>query len=329
MARDHGLTNLMSQKQKLTAVNSPTSQQSSDNSTGSAEPKSDARASSAIGAVSRSFEKIKAQSIVHIDPELIDPPLIEDRLDVAGSQLDVLIEQIRESGQQVPILVRPDPNDSNRYQIAYGWRRTQAAKALGIKVKGAVRALTDSELVVAQGQENNAREDLTFIEKALYAFNLEKNGFGREVIMAALAVDKTVCSRLISATSNIPRKIIDAIGSAPKVGRDRWAELATLIKAQSSMKDIDALIVSEGFLARSSDERFNQVLSCLFPKKKKLKKSTSRIWKNQEGAKIAKISNANKDLTLVIDQKQAPEFGDFIVESLPELYAAYKSRLKK
>jgi len=258
MARDHGLTNLMSQKQKLTAVNSPATEQSSDSNTGSAGPKNETRASSAIGAVSRSFEKIKAQSIVHIDPELIDPPLIEDRLDVTGSQLDVLIEQIRESGQQVPILVRPNPDDSNRYQIAYGWRRTQAAKVLGIKVKGVVRALTDSELVVAQGQENNAREDLSFIEKALYAFNLEKNGFGREIIMAALAVDKTVCSRLISATSNIPRKIIDAIGSAPKVGRDRWAELATLVNSQSSMKDIDALITSEAFLERTSDEKFNR-----------------------------------------------------------------------
>ena len=49
------------------------------------------------------------------------------------------------------------------YQVAYGHRRVRATAILGIKVRAIVRDLTDAELVIAQGQENNARQDLSFI----------------------------------------------------------------------------------------------------------------------------------------------------------------------
>jgi ParB family chromosome partitioning protein len=35
--------------------------------------------------------------------------------------------------------------------------------------------------------ENNAREDLAFIERALFAASLEEGGYPRDTIMAALA----------------------------------------------------------------------------------------------------------------------------------------------
>ena len=38
-------------------------------------------------------------------------------------------------------------------------------------------SLTDEQLVVAQGQENSARTDLSFIEKALFAARLEEYGY--------------------------------------------------------------------------------------------------------------------------------------------------------
>ena len=39
-------------------------------------------------------------------------------------------------------------------------------------------------------------------------------------------VDKTGLSRLISVAVEVPREVIKAIGPAPKIGRDRWTELA-------------------------------------------------------------------------------------------------------
>ena len=50
-----------------------------------------------------------------------------------------------------------NPQQEGRYQIAYGHRRLRAAIELGRPVRAIVKPLTDEQLVVAQGQENSAR----------------------------------------------------------------------------------------------------------------------------------------------------------------------------
>ncbi len=59
--------------------------------------------------------------VVEIEPERIDDSFIADRVtDANDPGLAALVESIRESGQQVPILVRPHPDNPERYQVAYG-----------------------------------------------------------------------------------------------------------------------------------------------------------------------------------------------------------------
>ena len=145
----------------------------------------------AIGAVSRSIDQLKSQAVIELAAHLIDASFIEDRLGTSPEDHASLVASIREHGQQVPILVRPNPQQEGRYQIAYGHRRLRAAIELERPVRAIVKPLTDEQLVVAQGQENSARTDLSFIERALFAAQLEARGFNRETIMAALSIDKT------------------------------------------------------------------------------------------------------------------------------------------
>jgi len=123
------------------------------------------------------------QTIVELDPGLIDASFVSDRLAIDAAELAQLVEQIREHGQQVPILVRPHPETRGRYQVAYGHRRLAAAREIGIRVRAVVRDLTDGQLVVSQGQENSARTNLSYIERALFASRLEERSFGRDVIL--------------------------------------------------------------------------------------------------------------------------------------------------
>ncbi|MFN6984441.1 MAG: plasmid partitioning protein RepB, partial [Rhizobium oryzihabitans] len=111
-------------------------------------------------------------TIVSLDPADIDPSFIPDRMPASEEADAGLVEAIREQGQQVPILVRPHPDFPGRYQVAFGHRRLRAVSSLGIPVKAVVRDLSDEQLVVAQGQENNERRDLTYIEKARFAQKL-------------------------------------------------------------------------------------------------------------------------------------------------------------
>lgn len=278
----------------------------------------------AIGAVSRSFEQLKAQAVTDLSPDDIEASPVADRLPSSSEDNADLVASIRDHGQQVPILVRPHPENEGKFQIAYGRRRVRACAELGRPVRAIIRSLSDSELVVAQGQENSARADLSFIERALFASQLEQAGYGRDTIMAALSVDKTGLSRLISSAVKIPRDIVEAIGAAPKAGRDRWVELAGRIEKPSALITARRLLSEEGFSRRPTDERFTKLFDALAPKPKKAIRPT--IWKSDEGLRVARIREDENQLQLAIDKKVASDFGAFVVSSLPELYAAYKRR---
>ncbi|NTI46030.1 plasmid partitioning protein RepB (plasmid) [Agrobacterium tumefaciens] len=311
MARKHLLSDLV--PTKLSADNSPSE-------TPPLPEQSAFGARGAIGAVSRSIEMLKSQSISEIDPDLIDAPDITDRLDESEEHFEEFAAQIKEHGQQVPILVRPHPRAEGRYQIAYGRRRLRAVKAAGRLVKAAVRQMTDEELILAQGQENSARKDLSYIEKALYSAELESRGYSRQLIMAALGADKAAVSHLISTAARIPADVIRMIGPAPKAGRDRWVELASRIERKGVLEKIRAQL--QGPLKeKSSDERFVRVFEELAPAKKVAPRA--RVWTADDGVKAAKVRDDDKSLTLIIDKHAAPEFGSYVMTMLPELYRSY------
>lgn len=260
--------------------------------------------------------------VIDIDPNLIDPSFIRDRLnDVAGEEFEAFKAGLAESGQQVPILIRPRPDNPGRYQTAYGHRRIAALRALGRPVKAIVRELSDEELIIAQGKENTDRKDLSFIERALFAARLEDHGFSRAALMAALAVRKGNLSTMISLVREIPEELIVAIGPAPKVGRPRWEQLAPLTK-QGDAKWRN--VISEpNFPTVPSDSRFERVFKAL---SQHSKKAAARVIKSEDGKQVAHVERGKNRTRLTIDDRHAPNFGVYLVEQLPEIYAAFQRR---
>lgn len=289
--------------------------------------------SGAVGAMGRSLGKLAhaaeearaliaaGDAIVEIDPALIDSSFISDRLGEPADGHESLVASIREHGQQVPILVRPHSEKPGRYQVAYGHRRLRALAELGKPVRAVVRELSDSDLVVAQGQENSARLELSYIERAMFAVTIEDRGFGREVIMAALSVEKTQLSRLISIGRAIPPKVVRLIGPAPKTGRPRWSLLAEKIAS----RDVDAIISKlagdNAFLGADSDARFICFLAALDERSNR--KAEKQAWVDNEGRRIATYQRADERTTVVVDERAAPDFGEFLIRELPNLYRAY------
>jgi ParB family transcriptional regulator, chromosome partitioning protein len=320
MARKNLLAGLTAEK--LPAGNSGGAANSGDLARQLSPPFANLTGGRAIGAVSRSIEQIKSQAVVELDTALIDQSPIADRLPTTADALQDLIATIRDNGQQVPILVRPHPGDASRYQIAYGRRRLRACIALGRRVRAMVRPLSDQELVVAQGQENNAREDLAFIERALFAASLEESGYSRDTIMAALAIDKTGLSRLISTATKIPRDLIEAIGPAPKAGRDRWTELATRLEASGALDRAKAAGGREGFAEKPTDERFTSIFAVTSPTRPTTGSRAFAI-KASDGQAIATFKEDARGMTLNIAKKQVGGFGAYLAKALPQLYEAY------
>jgi ParB family chromosome partitioning protein len=228
----------------------------------SAEPLRPRQTKGAIGAVSKSIADLKSRSVTDLHPDQIRAGGLRDRLEEDGAADEALLASIRDHGQQVPVLVRPHPTDPDLYQIVYGRRRVAALRALGQPVKALIRDLDDKTLIIAQGQENAARQDLSFIEKVNFARQMQEAGYDRKTICAALHIDKTVISRMLKIAEKVPVRLIEAIGSAPGIGRNRWVALAeALARTAADIKRMEEVALTA--LGESSDAAFEAVLKAL------------------------------------------------------------------
>lgn len=273
---------------------------------------------------------LDGEAIVELDPALVKDSFIRDRLDTEGPEFDEFVEVIRAEGQSTPILVRPHPAEGGMFMVVFGHRRLRAAGVLGRKVRAVVREMSDRDHVVAQGQENSARSNLSFIERALFAAQLTRLHYDEDysVVMAALTVDRATLSKLLSV-ADIPREIVEAIGRAKGIGRDRWYDLKlALDKAGSPAAALRAL-GEDGFEQLSSDERFHRVLALAKAATRKRKERADQLkstWTASDGAVMVEMTSKGRRYTLELAAKgpEAKAFGQYVSESLDELYQSFR-----
>ncbi|MCB5205474.1 plasmid partitioning protein RepB [Neorhizobium sp. T786] len=263
------------------------------------------------------------ERIVDLDPELIDISFVRDRLDGNLTLQDDLVLSIEDSGQEVPILVRKNPAAEGRFQVAYGHRRLAACRLLKRKVRAVIRPLSDDDLVVAQGIENTARKDLSYIERATFALNLEGRGFGRDVIMKALSTDKTELSKMLSVAKSIPSDIISSVGAAPATGRRRWMELSEKLQDTAMLEKASSIVRHAEFGDMESDQRFVQLLSEL--SKTVNTADAEEAWVHpSKSLRVSSKSRPKGGYSLDFTEKDARPFGEWIKTNLDDLYEAFR-----
>lgn len=291
------------------------------------------------------------EQVLAIDPMLIDPAPFTDRLVIeVDPAFTALVGSIRDSGQQVPALVRPHPSKPGRFQAAYGHRRIRACQALGRSVRAVVRRLDDAALAVAQGQENIARRDLSFIEKAVFAAGLESSGLPRAAILQALATDKGDLSRYIAVAKAVPIELAQAIGPAPKAGRARWLALAEAVMSAGWGKPasgaaqgagalrgklvdrVHATLEKSAFAAADSDTRFAMVMAALSPKLPKARPMRPKPLdlKDADGWLIGRLTHGTgsdgRDMAAItLTGDDPPGFATFLASEIPGLHSRWKA----
>ncbi|WP_108485380.1 plasmid partitioning protein RepB [Oceaniglobus ichthyenteri] len=273
----------------------------------------------AIGAVSQSIAELKSRSVSDIDSALIDDGGLIDRIDLEDPDHASLRDSIKTHGQQVPILVRPHPQSPGRFQIVYGRRRLAALRDLSLPARALVRDLDDQAVVMAQGQENSARKDLTFIEKVNFARQMRAAGYPRTAICDALTLDKTVISRMLTIADKIPIDVIELIGSAPAVGRDRWGALAKRFDAGTTDLATARDLVAALPPSATSDMRFDTVLAG----QRTVAKTPApprETLNTAEGKPIARITRKSGALTLTLPRKDSGGFEDWLAEHLIDIH---------
>jgi ParB family chromosome partitioning protein len=267
----------------------------------------------------------EGEAVISIDASSIDSSKIADRIPIdIDPDFDALVESIAEHGQQVPILVRPNPQVSGRFQIAYGRRRLKAAEKLGRPVRAIVRSLSDSQLYIAQGRENLDRKDLSFIEKAFFAKNLEENGCDRATIISALATDKADVSRYIAIARQLPEDLVKFIGPAPKAGRARWMALVEHLATPDRVTAAYELLSRYSEERLGSDARLDSILRALNETVQKNRVAKAESWKIPSGKRGARIESKAGKTTIIFEDKAVPDFALFVSGKLDELYKEFR-----
>lgn len=292
-----------------------------------------------IGAAQRSIEelrierdRLKAQleagsaGHVELDPALIDPSPYPDRLpeDDDESSFAAFRSSFETEGQKIPIQVRPHPEARGRYQVVYGHRRLRAARELGVRVKAVVTELSDRDLVVSQGIENAARQDLTWIERALFASRMDEAGVKPRDIYAALSIDDAELARMRGVYRTIPRSVIEAIGRAPKVGRPRWGEFARLFATHADAEERVLKTLSADRISKlASDDRFRHALSALQSPAAAARAEPVPVL-SSSGKPLGTLKLTDKEFRLTLSGPRGEAFAAFLAAELPDLVERFE-----
>ncbi|KQV41248.1 plasmid partitioning protein RepB [Rhizobium sp. Root1204] len=273
---------------------------------------------------------MKGEVIVDLDPRLIDVSFVADRLSEDGEEFQELKEAIKASGQTTPILVRPSSVDDKRYMVVFGHRRLRVARELEIPVKAVVKKLDDVTSAIAQGQENSARSNLSFIERAYFAQNLLASGLTKDAIKSSLAIDEAMLSKMLGVVEIVPSPVITVLGACKKIGRDKWLSLRQLLLAPALLRVATDYAGTAEFIELAGDKRFDDLHEYL--KRYKLKSAakkpksvqSAKEWTSSDSSLNLVMNAKSKKVAIELSNLEAKPFSDWLSGRMDRLYEEYR-----
>lgn len=294
------------------------------------------RGSPVVNSVGKALNTLSESSIVVLDPAKIDPSPYHDRFESdaeVSEEIESLAGSIRSEGQKIPVLVRPHPTDEGRYQLAYGHRRLSAIKLLAaesdkpgeITVRAYVRHLSDKDLLVEQSLENGVRENLTWIEQALWAAQLRQAGFSSVAIEPVLGLSKTPISLMLKVANTLPEDIVLAIGRAKGVGRPKWMALTDACGAggEKSFARIRSVMENAAFKNAEAARRIDMAIKAAQgTSERKDSRNTREL--SIDGKVLGRVSRTRSSTTITISDRDNG-FADWLEDRLDTLAEEYFS----
>lgn len=253
----------------------------------------------------------------------LDPELTAVNSDEPAESITDLVTSISESGQQIPILLRPAKERDGYFEVIYGRRRILACRQLGIPVKALIRTLDDTEALMAKGLENSSRTNLSFYERARFAKAILEQGYDRQSACQALSVSKNTLSQLERITRLVPDSVGDAIGSAPDSGRPKWMLLASLFEAGNISDALCLKILGKNSTDVSSDDR----LTLLLKEATSAKKPTTPKNTDVELDDVGTMTVSGSAIKISLSKDHREGFKSFLEGEIPGLIERYKSSL--
>ncbi len=191
--------------------------------------------------------------------DLLQRGKYQPRADMRPESLGELADSIKARGLVQPILVRPlprpNPTESQRYEIIAGERRWRAAQMAGLtEIPAVIRDVADEDAVAMALIENIQREDLNPLEEARALLRLiEEFGLTHQAAAEAVGRSRAAVSnlvRLMELTDEVKEMLehrqIEMGHARALLGlatRRQQIEVATQVAKKSlSVRDTEALV---------------------------------------------------------------------------------------
>ena len=158
-------------------------------------------------------EAIRKPSEAQVIPiDRLAPNPNQPRKNFDQAELEELADSIREKGVVQPIIVRPDPENLEIYQIVAGERRWRAAQVAQLhEIPALVRDYSDVETLEIGMIENVHRSALNPIEEAGgYQQLIDEYGFTQEMAAAALSRSRSHVTNMLRLLS-LPAFVKDLV----------------------------------------------------------------------------------------------------------------------
>lgn len=158
-------------------------------------------------------EATRAPGNMLLRVDAISPNPHQPRRIFDGAALTDLKSSIARHGVLQPIVVRPDPEGSNRYQIISGERRWRASKSNGLETIPVVvrHSVADGEMLELALVENLQREDLDPIERAQgYSTMMTTLGLTQQQVAERVGLKRPSISNHLRLL-DLPQQVQDAV----------------------------------------------------------------------------------------------------------------------
>jgi ParB family chromosome partitioning protein len=204
-------------------------------------------------------EILAGDRLAALPVDLLQRGKYQPRADMRTESLGELADSIKARGLVQPILVRPlprpNPTESQRYEIIAGERRWRAAQMAGLtEIPAVIRDVPDEDAVAMALIENIQRENLNPLEEARALLRLiEEFGLTHQAAAEAVGRSRAAVSnlvRLMELTDEVKHMLEHRqieMGHARAIlglaTRRQQIEVATLVAKKSlSVRDTESLV---------------------------------------------------------------------------------------
>jgi len=195
------------------------------------------------------------------------PNPLQPRRSFSDQELDELASSIRENGLLQPLVVRPAPGTTDRFQLVAGERRFRAVVKLGWEdVPVLVRDASDETLLVLALVENLQREALNPLEEAEgYRSLVDRFGMSQADIARAMGKDRSTVANLLRLL-NLPPSVRKLVES----GELSMGHARALLSVEDVVRagELARKAVRQGWSVRDMERQAGQEGAGRAPKKK-------------------------------------------------------------